>query len=75
VRFKAFQEKGILSGLFLIFYGVFRIIAEFYREPDKQIGYIDGSFTMGQILCIPMILVGVAILLYSAKGTATAKAK
>ncbi len=61
----ALKEKGILSGLFLIFYGIFRMTSEFYREPDKQIGYVYDVFSMGQLLCLPMIAAGVAILLLS----------
>lgn len=56
---------GITSGVFLIFYGVFRIIAEIFREPDAQIGYIQKYFTMGQILSIPMIIFGFIIIFFS----------
>ena len=53
------RPQGAVSGLFLIFYGFFRIIAECFREPDVQLGYLAFSwFTMGQLLSIPMILVG-----------------
>ncbi len=58
---KVRNRPGILSAVFLAGYGVSRIIVEFFREPDVQIGYIAGLFTMGQILCLPM-LVGAAIL-------------
>ena len=71
MRFNALKEKGVLSGLFLIFYGIFRIVSEFYREPDKQIGYVYDVFSMGQLLCIPMILAGVAILALSRKTEET----
>lgn len=52
---------GILSAVFLTGYALSRIAVEFFREPDAQIGYIAGIFTMGQILCLPM-LVGAAVL-------------
>ncbi len=49
---------------FLLFYGIFRFIAEFFRQPDPQMGYILFNWmTMGQILCIPMVIAGSAILL------------
>jgi len=52
-----------VSGVFLIGYGVFRFIVEFFREPDSHIGFdILGSITRGQILCVPMILFGTAII-------------
>jgi phosphatidylglycerol:prolipoprotein diacylglycerol transferase len=56
--------SGTLTCLFLIFYGLFRFIVEFFRQPDQQIGFIFGSFTMGQLLSAITILSGVSILLY-----------
>jgi phosphatidylglycerol---prolipoprotein diacylglyceryl transferase len=57
---KRIPEGGILP-LFLIFYGIFRFFIEFFREPDSQLGFILGPFSMGQILCLLMILGGVAL--------------
>jgi len=59
-----FSRSGILSSLFLVLYGIFRFFVEFFREPDPQIGYILGIFTMGQILCLIMIFSGTLLLLY-----------
>ncbi|TAN41187.1 MAG: prolipoprotein diacylglyceryl transferase [Nitrospirae bacterium] len=53
--------SGVVSGLFLVFYGVFRFFVEFFREPDAQIGFILGFLTMGQILCGAMITAGLVI--------------
>ena len=53
---------GTCSSIFLIFYGIFRIISEFFRQPDVQIGYIFNLFSMGTILSFFMILVGLVIL-------------
>jgi phosphatidylglycerol:prolipoprotein diacylglycerol transferase len=48
-----------ISALFLVLYGVFRIFCEFFRQPDSQLGFIAfGWLTMGQLLSIPMIIVG-----------------
>ena len=55
--------NGILSGVFLIFYAIFRIIIEVVREPDSHIGYFFYILSLGQILCFPMIIVG-AYLIY-----------
>lgn len=53
-----------VSGVFACGYGVFRFIIEFFRQPDAHIGYLFGSFfTMGMLLCLPMILIGVGLLL------------
>lgn len=53
------RAVGKVSGVFLIFYGAFRFFAEFFRQPDPQIGFIAWNWlTMGQLLSIPMILLG-----------------
>ena len=52
------ETRGALSGIFLIGYALARILAEFFREPDVQIGYLPGGITMGQLLSIPMLLFG-----------------
>lgn len=51
-------SPGRLSGIFLFFYANFRSVIEFFREPDITVGYIYHIFTMGQLLCLPMILLG-----------------
>lgn len=50
--------KGTFFWLFVFLYGLFRFSIEFVREPDPQLGFILGPFTMGQILCSIMILAG-----------------
>ncbi|PCJ23658.1 MAG: prolipoprotein diacylglyceryl transferase [Rickettsiales bacterium] len=67
LRFNALERRGVISGLFLVFYSMFRIIAEFFREPDIHIGFLAGGFTMGQVLCIPMLFAGVILIFYSKK--------
>jgi phosphatidylglycerol:prolipoprotein diacylglycerol transferase len=63
---KQTNVKGIVSSSFLIFYGLIRFIIEFFRQPDAHIGYIAfDSLSMGQILCVPMIIIGFFMLLYS----------
>lgn len=53
-----------ISGLFLIVYGTFRSLVEFVRVPDVQIGYLAwGWLTMGQVLCVPMLLTGAGLML------------
>jgi phosphatidylglycerol---prolipoprotein diacylglyceryl transferase len=54
------------SGLFLLIYGIARFLVEFVRVPDEQIGYLAGGWvTMGQVLSLPMILIGAALLLWA----------
>ena len=57
---------GTCSNTFLIFYGIFRIFSEFFREPDAQLGYLFGSLTMGMLLSAIMILFG--LILYRKKN-------
>lgn len=60
------RPRGSVSGLFLLCYGLFRFIIEFFREPDVQIGYIAwGWLTQGQLLSLPMILLGALIFVWS----------
>ena len=62
IIFKKIYYMGTCSYLFLIFYGIFRIISEFFREPDVQLGYIFNLFSMGTILSLFMIFAGLLIL-------------
>jgi len=53
-----------VSGLFALFYGIFRFIVEFYRLPDEHLGYLALDWlTMGQILSMPLILLGSGLLI------------
>ena len=54
-------RPGAMVCLFLFGYGISRFIAEFFREPDPQIGFIFGLLSMGQILCLAMVLTAVII--------------
>lgn len=51
-------KDGTVIFSFLIFYGVGRFFLEFFREPDQQLGFLWGGATMGQILCLVMIVMG-----------------
>jgi|TARA_B110000003_G_scaffold214025_1_gene213136 phosphatidylglycerol---prolipoprotein diacylglyceryl transferase len=63
-RKKNFLVKpGLISGIFLIFYSIFRFILEFFRVPDEQLGYLIFSLSMGQIISLIFILFG-TILFY-----------
>ena len=58
------RKPGAVSGLFAIGYGLFRFMVEFVRVPDAQLGYLAfGWLTMGQVLCLPLILAGLWLLL------------
>ncbi|MCB1885195.1 MAG: prolipoprotein diacylglyceryl transferase [Geminicoccaceae bacterium] len=53
------EERGLLSGVFLIGYALARTSLELFRQPDAQLGFLVGGLTMGQLLSIPMFLFGV----------------
>ena len=55
------NKPGLISGLFLIFYSIFRFFIEFFRVPDEQIGYLILSLTMGQIISLVFASIGIAI--------------
>jgi len=55
------RKMGQVSAVFLVGYGAFRFIAEYFREPDSHLGVLALKMTMGQWLCIPMILGGVLL--------------
>jgi phosphatidylglycerol:prolipoprotein diacylglycerol transferase len=60
------RPTGSVSGLFLIGYGAFRIIVEFFRQPDAQFtGTWVQYISMGQILSIPMIIAGIAMMVWA----------
>ncbi|MFN4244950.1 MAG: prolipoprotein diacylglyceryl transferase [Brevinematia bacterium] len=64
---------GIRSSLFAIFYAIFRIFIEFFREPDAHIGYILGFLTTGQILSIILLIAGLWAFIYFKKQNIPSK--
>ena len=61
------RRMGQVSGAFLVGYGVFRFIAEFYRQPDDYLGILALGMSMGQWLCVPMVLAGVAMWVWASQ--------
>jgi len=59
---RARDKPGLLSGVFIAGYALARMIAEHFREPDEFLGYILGMFTMGQLLCLPMLAGGLYLI-------------
>ncbi|MBK5210811.1 MAG: prolipoprotein diacylglyceryl transferase [Coriobacteriia bacterium] len=63
------RVQGELSGYLTLFYGLFRIFIEFWREPDVGIGFVAGNWlTMGMLLSAPMVVVGIALIIKSRKS-------
>ena len=57
-RYFALTRPGLTGGAFIAGYGAARIVVEFFREPDPQLGFISGALTMGMVLSLPMVLIG-----------------
>src|SRR6201992_2573205 len=63
IRLGALKRPGLILGSFISIYGIARIIGEFFREPDPQLGFLWGGLTMGMLLSVPMIIAGAIIIL------------
>ena len=62
IRAGALKRPGLILGSFIALYGFARITGEFFREPDPQLGFLWGGLTMGMLLSVPMVLVGIGII-------------
>jgi len=60
LRRKPFRD-GMMVVFFLFFYGIFRFFLEFFREPDPQLGFVLGPLTMGQLLCLAMVIMALVL--------------
>jgi phosphatidylglycerol:prolipoprotein diacylglycerol transferase len=66
-RFHALARPGLVSAIFALGYGSARIAAEFFREPDAQIGFLAGGLTMGMLLSLPLLGIGVWLALRASR--------
>ena len=62
------SARGQVSAVFLMGYGVLRFVAEYFREPDQFLGLLALNLSMGQWLCVPMVLLGVWLWLWAARN-------
>jgi phosphatidylglycerol---prolipoprotein diacylglyceryl transferase len=62
IRMGALKRPGLILGSFIAIYGIARIIGEFFREPDPQLGFLWDRLTMGELLSMPMIIAGIIII-------------
>ena len=68
-RRKPLLPQGTFMGVFVAWYGVARILVEFVRVPDAQLGYLFGGVvTMGQLLSAPLVVAGVALIVYALRA-------
>ena len=66
---KKYKKYGVISGIFLSLYALFRFLIEFLREPDPQLGLLFNLISMGQILSIPFLVFGIILIGYNASRT------
>ncbi len=59
------RPAGVIFWSFIALYGLFRFIVEFFRQPDQQLGFVLGQFSMGQLLSFPMLLLGVGMVFWT----------
>jgi phosphatidylglycerol---prolipoprotein diacylglyceryl transferase len=67
VHLGALRRPGLVAGLFAAGYGIARITCEFFREPDPQLGFLFGGATMGMLLSLPLIGIGVALIVLACR--------
>jgi phosphatidylglycerol:prolipoprotein diacylglycerol transferase len=67
---KVYSRRGCLAGVFLIGYGCARAFVELFREPDAHLGFLFAHLTMGQLLCVPMIMIGLVLVKMSKRKPA-----
>lgn len=61
-RIHGLRRPGLCTGVFLAGYGIARMVAEQFRQPDAQIGFIAGGLTLGLLLSLPMVIIGLALI-------------
>ena len=69
------RQLGVVSGVFLVGYGSFRFIVEYFREPDSFLGLLAFDMSMGQWLCVPMVIAGLVLFRLGRKGRFSAPAR
>jgi phosphatidylglycerol---prolipoprotein diacylglyceryl transferase len=67
IRMGALRRPGLVGGLFAVGYGTARIICEFFREPDPQLGLLIGGTTMGMLLSLPLIAAGIVLIVQASR--------
>jgi phosphatidylglycerol:prolipoprotein diacylglycerol transferase len=70
IRFGALKRPGMILGAFILIYGLSRIAGEHFREPDVQLGFLWGGLTMGMLLSIPMLIVGLILIVLAVRRDA-----
>jgi phosphatidylglycerol---prolipoprotein diacylglyceryl transferase len=67
------RRPGIVTGLFLSCYAIARVSGELFRQPDVQLGYLIFGTTMGQLLSLPLLIAGIAIIFWAQRAPVAAR--
>jgi phosphatidylglycerol:prolipoprotein diacylglycerol transferase len=67
MRAGALKRPGLIIGCFAVGYSIARTTSELFREPDAQLGFLWGGLTMGMLLSVPLLLAGIALIVYALK--------
>jgi phosphatidylglycerol---prolipoprotein diacylglyceryl transferase len=67
IRLGALKRPGLILGSFILIYGLTRIAGELFREPDPQLGFLWDRLTMGTLLSIPMLIVGLILIVFAVR--------
>ena len=67
IRLGALKRPGLSTGIFTAGYAVARIVSEFFRQPDAQLGFLFGGATMGMLLSLPLLVLGLALIAYAVR--------
>ena len=67
---RAPERPGLIGGVFLIGYAAARSVGELFREPDAHLGFVAAGMTMGQLLCLPLLLAGILLIRHSLRPRA-----
>jgi phosphatidylglycerol:prolipoprotein diacylglycerol transferase len=65
IRAGALKRPGLVTGSFAVGYAIARSICEFFREPDAQLGFLWGGLTMGMLLSVPLMLIGIGFIVWA----------
>ena len=65
IRLGALKRPGLATGLFTAGYALARIVSEFFRQPDAQLGFLFGGATMGMLLSLPLLAIGLGLVAYA----------
>ncbi|WP_131114003.1 prolipoprotein diacylglyceryl transferase [Lichenihabitans psoromatis] len=68
IRAGGLRRPGLVAGCFAVGYGIARIICEFFRQPDPQLGFLFGGATMGMLLSLPLIVIGIVAIIYARRS-------